>query len=287
MSPPTSSSLTTHLETVATPPDEVTLQEWEEPHPGRRLSCPADTPTEWVTYIGDERAGMAAKGQRSHRMDFESTRRSSDAGRHGLRHRYGHGRGRNLPKQLIITCSNHDARPEIHTAPLPRSRADLDESTAIKKDPIMEATTHELDRFSADLTDTESDTTMVSPPTGTSSCFRDSPVVEALQFTDFSNYLSDCMDIDDPGHSSFTLGSDTDSFSGRTHEEDLYGWDAVLDHKFTNPFEDPASDLQQQRRGSRSKRSLLQRVLSTGGLSTRDSHSDSSSPHSWADDEAP
>ncbi|KAL1854855.1 hypothetical protein Daus18300_011273 [Diaporthe australafricana] len=229
---------------------------------------------------------MAAKGQRSHCMDFESARRSSDAGRHGLRHRYGHGRGRNLPKQLIITCSNHDAKPEIQTAPLPRSRADLDESTATKKHPIMEATTHELDGFSTDLTDTESDTTMVSPPTGTSSCFGNSPV-EGLQFTDFSNYLGDCMDIDDPDHSSFTLGSDTDSFSGRSHEEDLYGWDAVLDRKFTNPFEESSSDLQQQRRVSRSKRSLLQRVLSTGGLSTRDSQSDSSSPYSWADDEAP
>lgn len=285
MSPPNSSSLTTHLETVAAPLDEVTLQEWEEPHPGRRLSCPADAPTEWVTYIGDERGGMAAKGQRPRCMGFDPNRRSSDAGRHGYRHRHGHGRGRNLPTQLIITCSSHDAKPEIHTAPLPRPRADIYEGSITQKAPIMEAMTHDLDGFSTDLTDTESDTTMVSPPTGTSSCFQSSPA-QGLQFTDFSNYLGDCMDIDDPDHSSFTLGSDADSYSVRTPDEDPYGWDSVLDTKFTNPFENSASDSQ-QRRGSRSKRSLLQRVLSTSGLSTRDPPSDSAGPFSMADDEAP
>lgn len=285
MSPPTSSSLTTHLETVATPPAEVTLQEWEEPHPGRRLSCPADTSTDWVTHIGDERGGMAAKGQRPRCMGFDPARRSSDAGRHGYRNRFGHGRGRNLPTQLVITCSSHDAKPEIHTAPLPRPRADMYESNITQKAPIIEATTHELDGFSTDLTDTESDTTMVSPPSGTGSCFRGSPA-QGLQFTDFSNYLGDCMDIDDSDHSSFAVCSEADTLSGRTPDEDLYGWDAVLDSKFTNPFEDSASESQ-QRRGSRSKRSLLQRVLSTSGLSARDSPSDSPGPYSMADDEAP
>ncbi|KAI3398170.1 hypothetical protein diail_9792 [Diaporthe ilicicola] len=190
-----------------------------------------------------------------------------------------------MPKQLIISCSSRDAKPEIQTAPLPRSRADLYESTITKEGAIMEATTHELDASSTDLTDIESDTTMVSPPTGTSSYFRNCPA-EGLQFTDFSNYLGDCMDIDDSDRGSFTLGSDADSFSGRTPEEDLYGWDAVLDSKFTNPFEETTSNFQQSR-GSRSKRSLLQRVLSTGGLSTRDSPSDSLSPYSLVDDEAP
>ncbi|KAG6360684.1 hypothetical protein INS49_011749 [Diaporthe citri] len=211
---------------------------------------------------------MAAKGQRPRCMGFDPTRRSSDAGRHGYRYGHGYGRGRNLPAQLIITCSSHDARPEIHTAPLPRPRADVYEGSIIQKAPIMEAMTHELDGSSTDLTDTESDTTMVSPPTGTRSCFQSSPA-QGLQFTDFSNYLGDCMDIEDPDHSSFALGSDADSYSVRTPGEDPYGWDAVLDTKFTNPFENSASESQ-QRRGSRSKRSLLQRVLSTSGLSTRD-----------------
>lgn len=285
MSPPTSSSLITHLETVATPYDQVTLQEWEEPHPGRRLSCPADAPTDWVTCIGDERGGMAAKGQGPRCMGFDPTRRSSDAGRHGYRHRYGHGRGRNLPPQLIITCSSHDAKPEIHTAPLPRPQADIYEGRVTQKAPIMEAMTHELDGSSTDLTDTESETTMVSPSAGTSSCFQGSPA-QCLQFTDYSNYLGDCMDIDDPDQSSLALGSDADSFSVRNSDEDPYGWDAVLHSKFTNPFEDSASESQ-QRRGSRSKRSLLQRVLSTSGLSTRDPPSDSTGPYSMADDEAP
>lgn len=285
MSPPTSSSLTTHLEAVATPLDQVTLQEWEEPHPGRRLSCPADTPTDWGTCIGDERGGMAAKGQRPHCMGFDPTRRSSDAGRHGYRHRYGHGRGRNLPPQLIITCSSHDAKPEIHTAPLLRPRADIYERRIAQKASVMEAMTHELDESSTDLTDTESDTTMVSPTAGAGSCFQSSPT-QGLRFTDFSNYLGDCMDIDDPDNSSFALGSHADPFSVRTPDEDPYGWDAVLHSKFTNPFEDSTSESQ-QRRGSRSKRSLLQRVLSSSGLSTRDPSSDSSGPYSSADDEAP
>lgn len=218
-------------------------------------------------------------------MGFDPTRRSSDAGKHGYRQRYGHGRGRNPPTQLIITCSSHDAKPEIHTAPLLRTRASLYESNVAQKAPITEAVTHELDGSSTDLTDTESDTTMVSPPSGTSSDFRSS-LGHGLQFTDFSNYLGEHMDIDEPDHSSFSLGSDTDSFSGKVPEEDPYGWDAVLNTRFTNPFEDSAS-VAQQRRGSKSKRSLLQRVLSTSGLSTRDSPSDSVGPYSMADDEAP
>lgn len=285
MSPPTSSSLTTHLETVATPPDEVTLQEWEEPHPGRRLSCPADSATEWVTYVGDDRGGMAAKGQRPRCLGFDPNRRSSDAGKHGYRQRYGHGRGRNPPTQLIITCPSHVAKPEIQTAPLLRPRAGLYEGNVAQKAPIVEATTHELDGSSTDLTDTESDTTMVSPPTERSSGLRDFPG-QGVQFTDFSKYLGDCMDIDEPYQSSFSLGSDTDPYSGRVPEEDPYGWDAVLYTKFTNPFEDTAS-VTQQRRGSRTKRSLLQRVLSTSGLSTRDSSAESLGPYSMADDEAP
>jgi hypothetical protein len=131
----------------------------------------------------------------------------------------------------------------------------------------------------------ESDTTMVSPPTGRSSGLKDCPG-QGLQFTDFSKYLGDCMDIDEPDRASFSLGSDTDPHSGRVPEEDPYGWDAVLYTKFTNPFEDTAS-VTQQRRGSRSKRSLLQRVLSTGGLSTREPSAESSGPYSMADDDAP
>lgn len=217
-------------------------------------------------------------------MGFDPTRRSSDAGRHGYRHMYGHGRGRNLPPQLIITCSGHDAKPEIHTAPLLRPRADIYERSITQKAPVMEAMTHELDELSTDLTDTESDTTMVSPAAGTGSYFHGS--AHGLQFTDFSNYLGDCMDIDDPDHGSFALDSHADPFSARNPGEDPYGWDAVLDSKFTNPFEDSTSESQ-QRRGSRSKRSLLQRVLSSSGLSTRDSSSDSPGPYSLADDEAP
>jgi len=279
MSPPTSSALTTHLETIATPPDEVTLQEWEESHPGRRLSCPADAPTDWVTYVGDERGGMAAKGQSPHCLDFGSARRFSAAGIDG------HGRGRNLPKQLIISGSSYDTKPEIHTAPLPRCRADLYESSVAKTDPIMGATTHELDTLPTDLTDTESDTTVVSPPNGTSSFIQDSSD-EGLQFTDFSNYLGDCMDIDKPDHpSSWTFDSDANSLSSKAADEDLYGWDAVLCRKLTNPFEDANSPFQ-QRRASRSKRSLLQRVLSSGGLAIRDSSPDCPSSLSLANNDA-
>lgn len=283
MSPPTSSSLIAHLETVATPPDGVILQEWEEPHPGRRLSCPADTATDWVTHVGDDRGGMAAKGQRPRCMGFDPNRRSCDAGKHGYRQRYGHGRGRNPPTQLFITCPSVDAKPEIHTAPLLRPRAGLYESNVVQKVPIREVVTQELDDSSTDLTDTESDTTMVSPPAEGCSRYRHSPG-QCLRLTDFSKYLGDCMDIDQPDQGCLSLGPDTDPYSGRVPEEDPYGWDAVLDSKFTNPFEDTAS-VTQQRRGSRSKRSLLQRVLSTSGLSTRDP--ELLGPYSTADDEAP
>jgi hypothetical protein len=236
-------------------------------------------------YAGDGRGGMATKGQRPHCMGFDPSRRSSDAGKHGYRQRYGHGRGRNPPTQLVITCSSHDAMPELHTAPLLRTRASLYENNDAQKATIMEAVTHELDGSSTDLTDTESDTTMVSPPPGTSSGSQCSPD-RGLRFTDFSNYLGEHMDIDDQDHGSFSLCSETDPFSVKVPGEDPYGWDAVLNTRFTNPFEDSPS-VAQQRRGSRSKRSLLQRVLSTSGLSTRESPTDSLGPYTMAEDEAP
>lgn len=267
---PTSTIPTNYsLETCAIHSAVMRPLSWEEPHPGRRLSYPNDTPTTWGTLNGDQhrRGGMAAKGQwPNYAADFSFPAPTVMEGRHGR------GRSRNVPEQLVLEDVRH-ARPEIQTAPLPRpnvrqyhkddsSRAD-GARTLGDVAPADDAT---LVNASPDLSGTDSDTdSSISAPPRKKMALRPlNTSFHGLHLTDLSKNLGISMSFHDSERHTFSKSySDAAAFSVMSPDGDLYGWNAVLDRKTIQPtHETPVPN--QQRRASRSKRSLLQRVFSPG-----------------------
>lgn len=254
----------TFLETNTTPPDAVHTQSWEEPHPGRRLSYPNDKPTTWGNHIGDEgrRGGMAAEGLwPDYAADF------SFAAPMMQERKFRRGRGRNIPQRLVLMDTGH-TQPEVQTAPLLRPDAqqhrvddpvgnDLEEDDA----PIDFAI------ISPDMSGTDSDTdsSISAPPRKRIALQPLDTSFQGAHFTDFSNHLGISMDIDSSEQNSFsTAGGDAAAFNVMSPDDDLYGWNAILNRQTTRPGNETCAPYQ-QRRASRSKRSLLQRVFSPGG----------------------
>lgn len=261
------------LETYATHPAALRPLSWEEPHPGRRLSCPNDTPTTWGNLNGGEhrRGGMAAKEQwPNYAADFSFTAPTVRERRHGR------GRARNMSEQLVLEDAGH-ARPEIQTAPLPRPNiqphhtddASRTESTRVARE-VAPADEETLVNASPDLSGTDSDTdSSISAPPRKKLALRPlNTSFHGLHLTDLSKNLGISMGFNDSERHTFSTSySDAAAFSVMSPDEDLYGWNAVLDRKIIQPsHETPAPN--QQRRASRSKRSLLQRVFSPGGNET-------------------
>lgn len=247
------------------PLDQARKHEWEEPHPGRRLSYPNDKPTTWGVYAGDEacRGGMAAKGLWPERADFNFGAPAI------MERRLGRSRTRTVPQELVLTNARH-ARPEIQTAPLPRFDMDHPEHEtpfSIGSTP-EEVTPIETPEITSETSGTDSDAdSFISGPARKRQALQPLDTsFQELQFTDFSNHLDIPVDVGhDDAFTSTEPEAATVAFSVMSPEgEDLYGWEAVLERKNTNPSPETLAPYQ-QRRASRSKRSLLQRVFSPGG----------------------
>lgn len=258
------------LETDATAPDALRMQDWDEPHPGRRLSLPTpkNTSTTWGIYTGDEarRVGMAAEGLwPDHAANF------SFAASEMKETRYTRGRARNVPQQLVLTDDGHP-RPEIQTAPLPRSRMPqrhvhqhrVDYTDRIAE--VPEPSPTDTGTTSSDMSGSDSDTdsNVSGPPRKRMALYPLDTSFRALHFADVPNKFGISMAVDASEHSSFSTVSDAAAFSVMSPEGDLYGWNAVLNSKPAQPIPETSASYQ-QRRASRSKRSLLQRVFSPGG----------------------
>lgn len=264
---PTSTKPTTFSESAAVPPEETRKHEWEEPHPGRRLSYPNDKPTTWGVYAGDEacRGDMAAKGFWPEYADPNFAVPAI------MERRLGRSRTRTAPKELVLTNARH-ARPEIQTAPLPgfdmnHARHELPSSFDCTSEEVTPIETPEI---TSETSGTDSDAeSFISGPARKRQALQPLDTsFQELQFTDFSNHLE--VSVNARHDDSFTLTEPEAAavaFSVMSPEgEDLYGWDAVLEHKNTNSSPERVAPCQ-QRRASRSKRSLLQRVFSPGGSS--------------------
>lgn len=273
---------TTFPDTDAKPSGTLRMYSWEEPHPGRRLSYPNDTPTTWGSHTGGEgrRGGVAAEGRwPDHATDFSFAASAT-------KERKGRGRTRTAPQQLVLANAGH-ARPEIQTAPLPRCNMPLHRADgSLRKDNARRAreaaseddsTIHAL---GSDLSGTDSDTdsSISAPPRKRMALQPLDTSFHRFHFTDVSRNLGISMDIDESEHNAFSAAcSDVAAFSVMSPDDDLYGWNAVLERKTTQPNCD-TSTTNHQRRASRSKRSLLQRVFSPGGHETP-----SNPPTSFAD----
>lgn len=269
---PTSTNPTSFFESAAMPTSyEARKQEWEEPHPGRRLSCPHDrATTTWGVYAGDEgrRGSMAAEGLWPEYAQFTFALPTSNE------KRLGRSRTRTVPPELVLANTGH-ARPEIHTAPLPKCGVlypDSDDSgqelaAAAFEDSSREETPVETPEITSETSGTESDTdSFISGPARKRQALQPlNTSVQELPCTDFSNHLG-IMDSESVG--SFTVAEPevAAAFSVMSPDSDLWGWNAVLERKDTQPSHE-TFDSYQQKRANRSKRSLLQRVFSPGGSS--------------------
>lgn len=279
MPPPTSTNPTSFSESAVLPPDEARKQEWEEPHPGRRLSYPNDKPTTRGVYAGDEacRSGMAAKGLWPEYADFNFSVPAIKE------RRFGRSRTRAVPQDLDLTNAGHEM-PAIQTAPLPRFETNYsmkEQQTPYLEHTPDEVTPIETPEITSETSGTDSDAeSFISGPARKRQALQPLDTsFQELQFTDFSNHLEI---PDEAGHDdTFTLTEPeaaAAAFSVMSPEgEDLYGWNAVLERKTSSNLSDNLAPYQ-QRRASRSKRSLLQRVFSPGGSSADET---SKSPTSY------
>lgn len=257
----TTQSTTPFFNTVATPPDDVRMQEWEEPHPGRRLSMPNDAPTTWGIYTGEEgrRGDMAAKG----RWPEYSNPNFSFAAMTMKERRQGRGRTRDPPQQLVLKQSGQ-TRPEIQTAPLPRSNMRYRTDSTSREQHLPTPDPSDNTDMSGTDSDTDSSTSAGAPPRKRIALEPLDTSFRGFQLTDFSKQLGTSPNFDAADSQSFSkIGSEAAAFSVMSPDEDLYGWNAALDRKPTH--NEASAPTQQQRRASKSKRSLLQRVFSPGG----------------------
>lgn len=268
------------------PCDEARKHEWEEPHPGRRLSCPQDKLTTWGVYAGDagRRGSMAAKGLGPQNADFDFGFPATDD------KRLGRSRTRTVPPELDLSNAGH-SRPEIHTAPLPRSdahRCDDDDAAGLFLDGSSENTPVDTPEITSETSGTESDAdSFVSGPARKRQALHPLDTsFQELQFTDFSNHLT-VMDAENLNSFTVAAPEAAAAFSVMSPDGDIWGWNAVLERKTTPPplgfHEAPVP--YQQRRASRSKRSLLQRVFSPGGPSADDISSKSPTSSAGLDPE--
>lgn len=246
---------------------------WEEPHPGRRLSYPNDTPTSWGSHAGAavRRGGMTAEGQwHAHAADSSSASLIPNG-------RKGRGRTRNVPQQLVLADAVQ-SRPEIQTAPLPnfvvqQSFGGIRQTQdAQRRQSLILGNDHAFHDPNADMSGTDSDTdSSVSAPPRKRMALE--PLTTSFHGFHFSNAPSKfgvSLTVDETDHQVFSAAcSDAAAFSVMSPDDDMYGWDAILERKTTQPSYDMSTPVQ-HRRASRSKRSLLQRVFSPGGSEAPD-----------------
>lgn len=266
---------------AAAPDVDVKMHEWEEPHPGRRLSYPHDRSTNWDAFTGDagRRGGMAAEGRWPDNSNFSFTVPAASDGQRSPR-----GRSKNPPSQLTFSKSGDRTRPEIQTAPLLRPtelrRGDSNVSLDVLMPEMVPSETGDI--YSADVSGTDSDTEGISMavPRRKMSLAPLDTTAQAVQMSDYSNHLGIRMEVDD-GPTSFSMASSgSDAFCIMSPDDDLYGWDAILTRKNTRSHEQPLPPYQ-QRRASRSKRSLLQRVFSPGGATSDETPEHSPTSFAW------
>lgn len=230
----------------------VSSSEWEEPHPGQRLS------------------GLVEPLRNDQDLDRDTQRLEVDTGSTvGTLYRAtSHG--------LYLTPSDSGARGDVQTlnttvdtsqsSVLPDTDSAI--SRSLSESPSSGMTCQTLD---VDIRMTDVDKSLDSDGPRSPSFLALSPISE---YEDLSNYLggpptserwSSVMDINDPV-----------VYQHASPVEDMYGWDAEWDRRVippsvvVGPCDDVGSRLPSlSRRTSTSKGGLLQRVLSVGKAPSR------------------
>ncbi|CAN8103826.1 unnamed protein product [Discula destructiva] len=219
--------------------------------------------------------------------------------------RLGRPRTRDVPQDLPSTTTAARTQPVLHTAPLPRhSITHRDDAAAAAVNSLFDHSAENMPVETLDIasensgTESDTDSCNSGPARKRQALQPLDTSFQELQFTDFSNHLGNIgadmdadMDADMEAESldSFTLAEPeaAAAFSVMSPDPDgdVWGWNAVLEGKnSSSAFE--TSTTYQQRRASRSKRSLLQRVFSPASSSVDDISSQSPTSMNGLDFEA-
>jgi hypothetical protein len=245
--------------------EEPVTMDWEEPHPGLRLSFPLEASSGWDerTAVSDisqtdegGRGDMAVKGHGPYHSGGKLVRRSIKV------------RTRNFTPKPITIPTHVSEEPESKSAPLPQLRSVLSSPTStIKvKSPAATISTHVME-VDADLE--------TGPPTRCEDAdCSDQPTPMSPKLPcglkDLSNLLG--ITIEPEIEQDLITVIDPEAASLTTPDDDMYGWEAELDRKAQVGVPSPGPvDLYncdehlQYRRANGNKRSLLHRVFSLGG----------------------
>lgn len=251
----------------------VSSTEWEEPHPGRRLSCP-------VGPIVGERRGCDQSAQRFEGSG-DSTVGTQDA------------TSRKLQPTSTDMSSQAEAPVGTHqqTASASPSGIISPDSASAISGPLSESPSSALTYQTPDLC---VDTNLANPDKMMVDADDNSPrspsfwaLSPVSEYEDLSHYL------DGSSGSASTFGSEPPSstvnlsnpaaYSHAAPFEDMYGWNAEWDRRLPSPesgvtpvVESSNSDAQSPfmaRRGRAKRHGLLQRVLSVGKAPSRTSAS--------------
>ncbi|KAL8365819.1 hypothetical protein RB595_004545 [Gaeumannomyces hyphopodioides] len=265
--------------------NDASSDEWEEPHPGQRLSlsCPGASPAlDFMRADGNLASGGGVCSDDTAAKYRASPQQMRHAGRMWLTRRSARARVRNTqpgqPALRLDTRTSHEAwavkgKP-IRSAP-PSCPHDPNMFLGVVPG-ASAAQALELEEgaesLSMTLTDpdakTEVGTTCSSCETEDDSTIRGtSPRLESplLDFTDFSNHLG--IDLDSPNGSCTTVVDPSANTNPAEAESDTYGWEAELDRRqccIISPTSNPGGSAESHsRQPCVAKRSLLHRVLSS------------------------
>ena len=240
----------------------VSFTEWDEPHPGRRLSCPANP-------IMGERQDSGQGAQRVEGF-VDSTVGTQNATSHGLQTNLVDG-----SSQSETSTAAYGRAASASPSGIISSAPDRAISGSLSESPSLPLTFRAPDIYVDD--------SLANPDNMTVDADDNSPQSPGfLALSPISEYEDVSHYLDAPSGSSNSPGSDSLSsmvdvsrpgaYSHAAPVEDMYGWDAEWGRRSASPVSDTDAAVENNysnrnssllsRRGRANKHGLLQRVLS-------------------------
>lgn len=250
----------------------VSFTEWEEPHPGRRLSCSANP------IMGEQQDS----GQGAQRVEgfVDSTVGTQNSTSHGLQSNPidGSSQYETLAAAYERTAS---ASPPGIISSGPNSAI----PGSLSGSPSLPLTFQAPGIYADD--------NLANPDNMTVDADDNSPQSPSLALSPISEYEDVSHYLDGPSGSANSPGSDSlssmvdvsspSAYSHAAPFEDMYGWDAEWGRRSASPVSDTDAAVENNysnrhssllsRRGRANKHGLLQRVLSVGKAPSRTSTS--------------
>jgi hypothetical protein len=231
--------------------DPVNHWKWEEPHPGRRLSCPVES-----VIHNQQDCGWGAQ-----RLEGSE---DSMVGKATTRAMIGYVNEKPEPHQPNGMETGHNTGSSTNS---PALDSDSLMSGFASASPSSATTCQTLE---VDIDIVQADKMLIDSPRSPS-FLAISPVSE---YEDLSHYLDGCSSPGSERHSSLSNTGSAGTLSFAAPTQDLYGWDAEWDRRLAIQPDRRLHTANMRttllaRRGSAHKSNLLQRVFNVGRVPPR------------------